>query len=919
MGAGATDVSRLGGRSGTLTSEECVRECPIGRGGFVAVPDELGRVREVVSDPSGGLAVGRSEVALAGVERTPLRVLFFLRGVQYTRVFENFLRELLERGHRLHIVLAVEKRGFADRTHLFDEFSGKYEGFSWEKLGRRDGLWDETAVALRHALDYLRYLEPEFVDAHPLRARAAERAPILVRAALGGPLRGRFGRRVVGSMIGKLEAAVPVPAGLVELVERESPDVVLVSPLVGLGSIEVDHLRAAQRCGVPTVLPVASWDNLSNKGVLRDRPTSTIVWNPTQVDEAVRFHGVPREQVVTVGAHSFDHWFDWQPSVSKEGLAERLGLDAERPIILYVGSSNFIAGDETVFVREWLGQLRRDPRLAECAVVLRPHPYNTVGWDEFDVEEPGRTVIWPKGGALPDNDEAKAEYFDQLYHAAAIVGINTSALVEASILRKPILTLDDTRFPAQRGTLHFGYIAYDEERGTGVVQTARSWTRHRDDLAAAVHGDDSHVDRCDRFVAEFVRPLGRDVAAAPVAVDVVERAAAVAVGSTRRPRLGVVLEWMAPVVWLWARLLQPRRTWRTARKAYRKHRKARARAQAVAAKANRSTGAATKTPKSRKPLDDTTKAKTHLTAMPQARPQKGRKPTKQEAALAREQARREARQGRDASSGVKPAKPPKVTKPGAAVGAKPAKQSKPAKKRPLEVRVRRGLRAARKRGRRQWKLARHRTYSFYNRRHRRSYASTITKLPSRDELPILLNARGLLGRGAEIGVKRAGFSDHILKHWNGARFISIDPWLSADWEDYVDRSNVTQDEFDENYVFAKNRLAKYGDRSEIWRLLSVEAAERLPRHSMDFVYIDARHDYESVKEDLHAWFDKVRPGGILAGHDYADGILVQGDFGVKSAVDEFFAERGIPVHITQGPSPVEMFPSWVVLIPDNPA
>jgi hypothetical protein len=86
---------------------------------------------------------------------------------------------------------------------------------------------------------------------------------------------------------------------------------------------------------------------------------------------------------------------------------------------------------------------------------------------------------------------------------------------------------------------------------------------------------------------------------------------------------------------------------------------------------------------------------------------------------------------------------------------------------------------------------------------------------------------------------------------------------------------------------------------------------------MDFVYIDARHDYESVKEDLHAWFDKVRPGGILAGHDYADGILVQGDFGVKTAVDEFFAERGIPVHITEGPSPVEMFPSWVVVIPET--
>ena len=86
---------------------------------------------------------------------------------------------------------------------------------------------------------------------------------------------------------------------------------------------------------------------------------------------------------------------------------------------------------------------------------------------------------------------------------------------------------------------------------------------------------------------------------------------------------------------------------------------------------------------------------------------------------------------------------------------------------------------------------------------------------------------------------------------------------------------------------------------------------------MDFVYIDARHDYESVLEDLDAWCPKMKPGGIIAGHDYVDGMFAQGDFGVKSAVDEFFGERGIPVHGTKGPSPVELFPSWIVEVPSS--
>lgn len=55
---------------------------------------------------------------------------------------------------------------------------------------------------------------------------------------------------------------------------------------------------------------------------------------------------------------------------------------------------------------------------------------------------------------------------------------------------------------------------------------------------------------------------------------------------------------------------------------------------------------------------------------------------------------------------------------------------------------------------------------------------------------------------------------------------------------------------------------------------------------VDFVYIDAAHDYESVKADIAAWWPKVKPGGILAGHDYCEAWP-----GVKKAVDEAFPNR----------------------------
>ncbi len=196
---------------------------------------------------------------------------------------------------------------------------------------------------------------------------------------------------------------------------------------------------------------------------------------------------------------------------------------------------------------------------------------------------------------------------------------------------------------------------------------------------------------------------------------------------------------------------------------------------------------------------------------------------------------------------------------------------------------------------------------------RATYASSLDNVSTRDEIPHVLNARRLYGCGVEIGVQEGIHSEHILKHWHGAHLISVDPWHEETVERYRDMANVTQATHDLFYRRTTARLAPYRDRNSIWRLTSAEAADRLPHHTLDFVYIDARHDYESVREDLHLWADKVRPGGILAGHDYFDATHPSfGDYGVRSAVDEFCAERQLLVCATHDDKP---YGSWLVAMP----
>ena len=192
-----------------------------------------------------------------------------------------------------------------------------------------------------------------------------------------------------------------------------------------------------------------------------------------------------------------------------------------------------------------------------------------------------------------------------------------------------------------------------------------------------------------------------------------------------------------------------------------------------------------------------------------------------------------------------------------------------------------------------------------------SYRFGVYYVHSRMHLPELLNKVGLLGEGVEIGVAFGEYSEHILKYWKGQKLYSIDPWMEYPQAVYKDNANVSQVRQEEFHQWTISRLEKYGDRSVILRKTSAEAVKQFKDESLDFVYIDAQHHYEAVKEDIALWRPKVKKGGILAGHDYVDGMLGEGDFGVKSAVDEFVKETGYKLLVTAD----HYAPSWFVFIP----
>src|SRR4029453_19112461 len=105
-----------------------------------------------------------------------------------------------------------------------------------------------------------------------------------------------------------------------------APDVLLVSPLVAAASDQVDWVKAARVCGIRTGVCIASWDNLTNKGLLRVEPDMVIVWNGEQRREAHEYHYVPVVRVAAAGAQLFDEWFDKGVPRERDQFCRAMGL-----------------------------------------------------------------------------------------------------------------------------------------------------------------------------------------------------------------------------------------------------------------------------------------------------------------------------------------------------------------------------------------------------------------------------------------------------------------------------------------------------------------------------------------------------------------------------------------------------------------
>ena len=470
------------------------------------------------------------------------RVLFVMLHPGYVRYFESGIRALADAGHAVHVAFEVTREKLnesevatrlatltplvtcgpaPDRTESVRDFLARGDrtatrGGQPERRVDAETAWSSLATTVRLMEDYLRFFDPAFASAAALRARAEKRLPRLYRPIVRAAAHvGSGARGALAFVLGLAERMIPTSPSIDAFLSQQSPDLLLVTPLVELGSQQVDYVKSARRLGVRSALTVASWDNLTSKGLIRVLPDHVIVWNEAQRAEAAALHHVPPGRVLATGAQLFDDWFDVQPTRSREEFCRQVGLDPDRPFVLYVGSSSFIAPEEVPFVERWLSRLRRAPSPAarSAGVLVRPHPANSRQWRAFDASSFAQVSVWPPVGSDPNRPDARRDYVDSLCHCAAVVGINTSAQIEAAIVGRPVFTVRDPDFAhSQDGTLHFRHLV----AAGGPVQVADTLDALVAQLGAFLERGVETSAPHREFVQAFVRPQGLDRPAAPI-------------------------------------------------------------------------------------------------------------------------------------------------------------------------------------------------------------------------------------------------------------------------------------------------------------------------------------------------------------------------------------------------------------------
>jgi len=434
--------------------------------------------------------------------------------------YKSIIDELCARGHAVHILFDAAK----NKTESFDVVAAYVENnplCSYATIPSRSDRWTSILFPARDFLSYRKYLVVAEQADHWRTDWIEKALPRNIRNFLRNKnslLNTFFKTRVAGALLRIPEHFVPPDAGISAFLRDYKPDVVIGAPgNMRNSSADTEFLKAARALGIPTVLPVMSWDNLTVRGLIHVIPDLLLAWNEEHMREAITHHAVPKERIRITGSPLFDQWLvRRKPSESRAAFCQRYGFNNKCPVILYLGSSKNIARDESWVIKKIASRLRQSKKraLQDAHIIIRPHPANIHPFEHLSLPN----VTLQKDAQLPEKEAAASLFADSVFFADAIVGVNTSAMLDAMALGKPVITFMPQQYEeTQNASLHFRNL---------LSHQATPIAKNEDELLCVIEDIMEHKNSYDRqrkrFISQFIWPRGTEYSAGTVAAREIE-------------------------------------------------------------------------------------------------------------------------------------------------------------------------------------------------------------------------------------------------------------------------------------------------------------------------------------------------------------------------------------------------------------
>ena len=434
-----------------------------------------------------------------------MKILFVVRTIAHISYHETTLRALVEKGHSVEVV-HDEKISRSWPQSKFKELMNSSSLLSESLLIRRKDIWRRVLFTTRELRSYASYILRKGQDEF-YRKRWERYLPEKIRwfSSKSDLVRKIIALKKNRELFDWVEEVSPADPSIVLSLKEKKPDVVVASPANMRFSEEVEYLKAAKILGIPTVVPVLSWDNLTTKGLFHIVPDLLLAWSRTQQTEAVRIHQIPPENIVITGSPFLDKWYMPPPiSLSNEEFRKTVGLEEGQDFILYLGSSANIAKDESHLVKGIADALldAKEEHLKNIKILFRPHGANQKVYSDF---KHSKVILWTREMQLPETSDGLTDFYFSIKYAKCALGLNTTAMVDAVLADCPVVALLVPEYSNTNASqaVHYKYIL-----DANVYEKVTSISEAFEAIIVLLTQQDPRKEQRRKFALNFVRPNG---------------------------------------------------------------------------------------------------------------------------------------------------------------------------------------------------------------------------------------------------------------------------------------------------------------------------------------------------------------------------------------------------------------------------